>query len=56
MIEKKKSKKADLENKKVIFIEIGLIIALAALLGSAYSSWRKASLSAVQQRQPLFHH
>ena len=32
MIEKKKSKKADLENKKVIFIEIGLIIALAAVL------------------------
>lgn len=32
MIDKKKTKKADLESKKFIFIEIGLIIALAGVL------------------------
>ncbi len=30
----KKSLKADLENKRVLFIEIGLVIALAIVLGA----------------------
>lgn len=32
MRDKKKSRKADLESKKVIFVEIGMVIALAAVL------------------------
>ncbi|MCB0804729.1 MAG: energy transducer TonB, partial [Bacteroidales bacterium] len=45
MIEKKKSKSADLESKKIIFIEIGLIIALAAvLLAFEWKSFEKQEI------------
>lgn len=44
-MELKKSKKADLENKKVIFVEIGLIIALGlVLLGFEWKSYEKAEV------------
>jgi len=46
MRDKKKSPKADLENKKVIFIQIGLIIALAAvLLAFEWKSYEKQEIS-----------
>jgi len=45
MIESKKSKKADLESKKFIFVEIGLVIALAAvLLAFEWKSYEKQEI------------
>ena len=44
-MEAKKSKKADLENKKTIFIQIGLIISLAVVLWAfEYKSYEKKEL------------
>lgn len=46
MRDKKKSPKADLESKKTLFIEIGLIIALAAvLLAFEWKSYEKIELN-----------
>lgn len=46
MIDKKKTAKTDLESKKLIFIEIGLIIALAAvLLAFNWKSYEKLELN-----------
>jgi len=46
MIDKKKSAKADLESKKTLFIEIGLIVTLAAVLFAfEWKSYEKTELS-----------
>ena len=46
MIDKKKTAKADLESKKTIFIEIGLILALAAVLVAfQWKSYEKQELN-----------
>lgn len=46
MIDKKKTPKADLESKKTLFIEIGLILALAAvLLAFEWKSYEKTELN-----------
>ena len=46
MIDKKKTAKADLESKKTIFIEIGLILALAAVLVAfEWKSYEKQELN-----------
>jgi protein TonB len=38
----KKSSKADLENKRVLFVEIGLVVALAVVLGAfEYKTYEK---------------
>jgi len=48
-METKKTKKADLEPKKVIFLEIGLIVALAViLLAFNYRSYEKGSMLNIQ--------
>ncbi len=50
-MEAKKSKKADLEPKKVIFMQIGLIFALAVvLLAFNYRSYEKSSTLNIQVR------
>jgi protein TonB len=50
-MEAKKTKKADLEPKKVIFMQIGLIIALAVvLLAFNYRSYEKGSSLTIQVR------
>ncbi|MBN3034255.1 MAG: energy transducer TonB [Bacteroidales bacterium] len=50
MKDKKKSAKADLENKKIIFVEIGLIIALAAvLLAFEWKSYEKIELDLISR-------
>jgi protein TonB len=46
MRDQKKTKKADLESKKIIFIEIGLVIALAAvLLAFEWKSYEKQEIN-----------
>ena len=48
-MEAKKTKKADLEPKKVIFMELGLIVALAVvLLAFNYRSYEKGSMLNIQ--------
>lgn len=50
MRDKKKSKKADLENKKMLFIEIGMIIALAGvLLAFEWKSYEKIDLEMISR-------
>jgi len=50
-METKKSKKADLESKKPIFLEIGMILALAAvLLAFNYRSYDKGGVLNIQVR------
>lgn len=45
MRDKKKTKKADLESKKLIFVEIGMVVALAAvLLAFEWKSYEKQEL------------
>ncbi|HPE35252.1 MAG TPA: energy transducer TonB [Bacteroidales bacterium] len=48
-MEEKKSKKADLENKKTIFLQIGFVIALAiVLLAFNYKTYEKSSTLDIQ--------
>jgi len=49
-MELKKSKKADLESKKVIFVELGLIIALGlVLLGFEWKTYEKAEIQVFER-------
>lgn len=50
-MERKKSPKADLENKKVIFVEIGLIIALGViLLGFEWKTYEKKEVKIFERQ------
>ncbi|MFU8842948.1 MAG: energy transducer TonB [Bacteroidales bacterium] len=54
MRDKKKSPKADLENKKVIFIEIGLVVALAITLAAfEWKSYEKRDLMEITREVDL---
>lgn len=49
-MEAKKSPKADLESKKIIFVQIGLIIALAIILGAfEWKTYEKQELKLVER-------
>ena len=53
-MERKKSEKADLENKRGIFFQIGLIVALAVvLIAFEYKSYNKQDVSDFGYRQPV---
>ena len=48
-MELKKSPKADLENKRSIFLEIGIIVALAACIGMFSWSQKERVVEIVEQ-------